>query len=366
MKCSVVVDDLRSAVRVVERAVGRTASLPILSSVYIKATKQGLLLRATNLDVGIETHTVAKVEREGEVVIPATIFSTLLSTLQGSQTIHLSLQGQDLLVDGDNQKTRLKGYLVSEYPAFPVISREYEGVLSRSALQESLSRVVLAAATYTMRQELMSVSFTLAKNTVLAATDSFRLTEEQCDGRNVTGSVTVLIPVRSIQDCLALFGQVVNVDDITVTIGDGSIQFQIGSTILLSRLIEGKFPPYSDILPRQSLTQIEVDCDVFLHTLKQSKVFTGKLSDIHLSTQEGDGLKIEAKSPEIGEYSNIIPAHISGNPITIVLNWKYIIDALFGRRGKVVLTCNTSQDPIKITSEGVNGFHIIMPMRGVM
>jgi len=367
MKCSVLVDELRSAIRIVERAVGRTASLPILSSVYIGTNSQGLLLRATNLDVGIQTQARAKIEKEGEVVIPVVILSQLLSTLEGSKYIHLSTQGQDLLVDGDNQKTRLKGFLVSEYPSFPTITKEYSGVLPKNIFQECVSRVVLAAASYTMRQELMSVSFTLARNTILAATDSFRLTEEQIEGKNVTGSVTVLIPVRSIQDFLALLGQKnFDTQEIEVTIGDGSIQFEIGNTTLLSRLIEGKFPPYEGILPKQTLTTIEVDVVSLMSVLKQAKVFTGKLSDIHISTNGSDELKIEAKSPDVGEYSNLLSAKITGNNTATVLNWKYIIDALWGRSGKVVISCNEPQSPIKITSEGVNGFHIIMPMRGVV
>ena len=365
MKCSVRVDELRLGLRNVERAVGKTASLPILSSIYFSVHDGYIVLRATNLDVGIETRINGKTDKVGEVVVPANVLITLISTLPSTHEVHLSTQGQDLLIDTQNQKTRLKGFIVSEYPTFPVIIKEYSGSVSGNSLLQSFSRVILAAATYTMRQELMSVSFSFGKKVTLAATDSFRLTEESIDGMNVSGSTTVLIPLHSIQDCITLLSHGTP-ESVGITIGEGSIEFTIGKTQILSRLLEGKFPAYAEILPKQTYTTIRVDSELLRDALKQAKVFTSKLSDIHLTTHENEGLQVEAKSPDIGEYSNIIQATIEGSPISLVLNWKYISDAITGRDGEVIFSCASAQDPVKITSQNVNGFHIIMPMRGVV
>jgi len=365
MNCSLLVGEFRTGLRSVERAIGRTASLPILSSIYLRAHKNKIIIRSTNLDVGIETTLPAQVKGDGEVVVPAIILLQLIQSLHPIKDIYISTQGQDLLIDTDNQKTRLKGYPVSEYPTFPTIVHEVSGVVSGTQLLQTLSRVSLVVATNTIRQELVSISFTFAKKTICAATDSFRLTEESIEGRDVTKSTTVLIPLHTIQNCITLLSQNTP-KDVSIIIGEGSIQFTIGRTQLLSRLLEGKFPPYTDILPKNTTTTITINNELLSGALKQARVFTGKLADIHLTVHHNDGLQIEAQSPDIGEYNNIIPASIEGNPVTIVLNWKYLTDALQGRDGNISLTCTSGQDPIKISSEGINGFHIIMPMRGIV
>ncbi len=375
MKLTCVSKNLKEAVVVAERSTSKNQTLPILNSLLLEAKNNELLIRATNLETAIEIKISCKVESPGTIVVAGKTLSTFLSQLP-DDTIQLQNQKDNLFIKTKKTQTTLRGYSHDEFPLFPSIESNTSFSVSSLDLKQGLENVIIAASNSTIKPELASVCCKVFKNTLkIAATDSFRLAEYTITSQslNLEKSTTILIPHTSIQELIRLldnngsssFGEE---KEVMVTTNKNQIVFENKKIKFISRLIEGNFPDYDQIVPKSFKTEVIVKQKDLLHQIKLASVFVGRLQDISISFQpEHKNLLFKVSNSDIGEHSSELEVSIQGEESSAKFNWRYLFDGVSHIYTEyVTLGFNGEQSPLLIKTKGdIKYYYLAMPMRGI-
>jgi DNA polymerase-3 subunit beta len=174
-----------------------------------------------------------------------------------------------------------------------------------------------------------------------------------------------MIPVGVVEECVRIFSNT-NEEMIDLHFSPQGVIVKSKDTTIYSRLIDGTFPAYEEIIPKQFLTECTVDRQKLSQHIKQAKLFSGKLHDVYLSLKVGEGITITSESQEVGQYHAVLPAHITGEGVNMTLNWKYLSDALqtFTEQ-EVFIGANKTKDAVLMKNSTGTHRHLIMPMRGI-
>ncbi|GMU73803.1 MAG: hypothetical protein AMXMBFR44_0020 [Candidatus Campbellbacteria bacterium] len=364
MKLTVQKEHLHNAVLAVERITGRNLPLPVLRCVLLYAEKNILTVRATNLDLGIEIKISADVEEDGVVAVPADTFSSLLGTLSFSGPIKLHLEGTTITVTTPKSTTHITTFSHEDFPSLPKLSPKKLFSISSKNLLDGLKSVWWSASIGSIKPELSSVYLYHDGGYITCvATDSFRLAEKKIKADSVDTLETLLIPLKNIGEMIRhLDGY-----DGTVTIhGDvHQIGFVIGDTYITSRAVEGVFPDYKQILPKEFSTEMTLLKQDFVDALKHVRVFSDQFNKLTVAIEKTKkGCLITSSNPETGEGSVFLDAAIEGDDLEMNFNYAYILDGLqsVGSDSVVVQFAGPGK-PTCIRSVGDKSFlYIVMPM----
>jgi len=326
MKIIVPKNILVQAIQTVERLVGKKESLPVLSCILIEASNQ-CVLRATNLEAGIEVLLPCDIKERGSVAVPATIFSQTIRAITG-ETVTLSVEDSNIRVEARGTKTLIKTVLHDEFP--PIGGSLKKGVrIPRQHLIKGIQAVSYAASPSMIRPELGSILISFRDDTmVCVATDSFRLAEKTFP-LSISGEIDdVLIPLKHAGELVYVLermsGEVVEMvsDDSQITISGDGVRF-------VSRVIDGVFPNYRDIIPTHPLTTATVLKSDLSDTLRKARVFSGSESQIgfHVYPQKKI-FTATAQSQHVGEMSDTIDAALTGEDIDINFHIGYLADCI--------------------------------------
>ncbi|MEK7659670.1 MAG: DNA polymerase III subunit beta [Patescibacteria group bacterium] len=368
MQFECVAEYLKKSVSIVERVVGKNPAVPILSTILFTYEQGRVIIAATNLEIGVETSFPCSGGKYGAIAIPARVFSSFLLGVENTANLIIGLHNHQLTIDVHNQQTKFQTLPTNEFPPFPTQHDSAVITVHRSLFIDAVGRVVVAASPFNIRQELGSVLFRVRQDLVCVATDSFRLVEVRiAPGEFTTTERTqqFMIPVHVVDECVRIFKESAD-ETIALHFSPQSVTIRSKETTVYSRLIDGVFPAYEEIIPKQFITECVVDRQELLQHLKQAKLFSGKLHDVYLSFTSDGGVSITSESPEVGQYHAALPAHITGEGVNITLNWKYMIDALqtFTER-EVFIGANKGKDAVLFKNTSSTHKHIIMPMRGL-
>jgi len=327
MKLILPKQQLLEAAILAERITGKKESLPVLSCILLDAQKE-LIIRATNLEAGIEIHVAGDVEEKGMVAVPASILTSTLRSVNGDKVTLRSEEG-NLLVESRGSKTLIKAIPHEE---FPVLS-EGEGKKGVAVLREKflkgIQAVSYAASPSMIRPELGSVYVSLKSSGMLCvATDSFRLAEKTISG--VTGKDTgdILIPLKHINELVYILEHMrgeqvdVRVEDFQLVIVNDGIQF-------VSRVVDANFPDYKAIVPKKATTEATLLKSDLTDMLRKARVFSG--ADQHVGLHIYPKKKIfsaTARSAEVGEMSDTLEAAVSGEDLDINFHIGYLAECL--------------------------------------
>jgi len=367
MKISCILENLKNAVALAERSSAKNQSLPVLNSIYLNGENGKVTLRSTNLETALEINLPAKIEESGSIVVSAKVLNSFLSNIKGDKVI-LQNQKDNLLVKTDNSKTVLRGYPKDEFPLFPKVDKGVSFSLSPEELINIIESVAPAASLSDIKPELSSLFFRLFKNTLkVAATDSFRLAEKTIMSKNFNSdsSVSILVPSRAAEEIARIFK---NDQYLTISFNKNQISIESDSTKFITRLVEGVFPDYEQIIPKSFDTEAIVKKEEILHQLKLSSVFTGRLNDISFFINPKEGkILLSVSNPDIGEHSSSLDAKIQGEEVELKFNWRYLMDGISCVNSEyVVLSLNNNQSPMLIKGKGDAAFlYLAMPMKGV-
>ncbi len=366
MKIICTTENLRGAVLTTERFTGRHITLPILSYILCRADDKKISFTATNLEVGVEYHLTGKIQKPGVVTIPAKLFSQLLSSIR-DETITLEVKQHQLTLHTPTSDITLLGLNPADFPTLPVIKRDHSFVLSRETLLAALQQVVSAAAVSDLKPELSGVLFSIhPKSIVLAATDSFRLAEKTIHGLDgLTERVECIVPIRTAQELLRTLSQDLS-REVRISIGEHQVVFEMENTRILSRLIDGAYPPYQNIIPDTYETTLLVNRDDLFKKIRLAAVFSSRLNDVtlHFSPTE---LEVATTNTETGGTTSRMSAKGRGVSGTTVFNYRYLSDGLEAAGGEnVVLNLNGVSGPTLIQNPGDNSYrYLVMPIRSV-
>ena len=376
MKLSCLQEDLNRGLAVVGRAVAPArTTLPITNNVLLASDQSRLKLVATNLEMAISYWTGAKVEEEGVITVPARLLTEFVNSLPNDRIdISLLPQVKTLGLKCARFEARISGIDARDFPPIPEIS---EGITTRvevGAFRQAISRVTFAAATEESRPVLTGVDAQFDKNELtLAAADGFRLAVYKLPlATAVTEQTEVIIPARTLAELNRLISDSEETVDITVNASKGQILFRLKDIELVSQLIQGSFPQYSQLIPASHTTKVVADVAEFLRATKTASIFARDGNGIvRLVATSGEGqadkLTISARSEEIGDDVGEIDAVVEGTGAKIAFNGKYLSDALSAlSESQVALEINSPSSPGVLrpvsTSQDDSYVHVIMPM----
>lgn len=327
MKIEVLQEQLMNGLNIVGRAVATRAQLPVLSHILIEAKSEGLVLSATDLEIGIKVSVAAKVIEGGVVAVPAKMFGEFLGSLNPGK-VELKLEGNTLVLSAPGYSGKFQTISADEFPAIPEVSKETEiCTLEATALSRAVERVAFASAKDSLRPVLTGVLWEFGKKKIrLVATDGFRLAVEELSVETKNEPVNLLVPSRVVMEVVRLVSEgQISVGHLGAT---NQIYFKIGEIQVVSQLLSGNFPDYGKILPKEFTTEVTVNKDEILQAIKATHIFARDNSNMVKWQVEEGKLVLLSSSPERGECRVEVPISLTGESLEIIFNAKYVLDYL--------------------------------------
>lgn len=362
MKLQVTQENLNRALNTVARVANSRNALPILANILVKTTNNRLSIAATNLDIAITQYIGAKVGEEGSVTVPARLMQDFVSSLPGG-VIELELEETKLHIKTEQYNSVINGLAADDFPAMPVIEDGKNWKISGPTLKKALQQVSFAASNDESRPVLTGVLLQVAEGSLnMAATDSYRLAEKNL-GTNEE-DVQLLVPVSAMQDLLRILSDFD--DDVQVTHDDQQVLFQVGDVDLVARLIDGKYPPYRNLIPKSFTTTATLKRADFVNVTKVSSLFARESAgSVTLNVEEEkQELSIHSIASQLGENNAVAKAKVSGGG-SITLNSRYLLDALQAFSGEDIEFCFNGKLEATLLRDpkSEDYVHIIMPLK---
>ena len=364
MKIECIKDKLYQIISRTEKVTSKNLTLPILSCLLFEAKNNNFKIKATNTDLGIESSVPVKIIKEGTIAVPGTIINNLILNIQNDRNIIIETVEGNLKIKTDHSETLIKAQPFDDFPTIPKVSGAVSFSLDSKKLIKGLKSVWFSSSISSVKPELASVYiYTIDNDLIFVATDSFRLAEKRIKIEKNNNSFNVLIPLKNIPDIIRIFEEIGG--EIDVCLSNNQISFSNNDNYIVSRLIEGVFPDYKQIIPNEVKTEVIVLKQDLLSTLKISNIFSDKFNQINIKIFPSKKIfEITTKNSNIGENTNTIQASLSGEDISVNFNYKYIIDCLQSiDSDSVSLSFNGISKPITIRGVSDRSFtYIVMPM----
>lgn len=364
MKLNCLKNYLKEAISLTERIGGKNINLPILNNTLIFTDNNKLKLISTNLEIGVEINIPAKIEKNGKVAIPSNIIYNFLSSFSGDENIYLESINNNLSISTTNTSILIKGQPINDFPNLPIIKNKKSISFKTQDLLNGLKSVYYSASISNIKPEISSIYiYTDKKNQLtFVATDSFRLAEKKLSYK-LLDFPKIIIPHKNVLEILRILE---NKEGKTDLIFDNNQILFIHENIkIISRIIDGIFPDYNQIIPEKFITDVVLDKKNLLNILKTASVFSNRLNEVNIIVEpKNKFITIQTSNNDTGEYVTKIPANITGEAIKIVFNYKYIHDSLSSFSSeKIILRFSGEGKPLLIMGVDDNSFlYLVMPM----
>lgn len=368
-------ENLQHGLAQVSRAVATRTSLPALSNVLISTDEGRLRIAASDFSIAITTWIGAAVEEEGKVAVDARLLADFVSTLPNDQVTLSSERGKYRVdVRSGRDHAEINGIEPDDFPVIPTVGDEAQTTSVDSAeLREMIAMVEFAAATDESRPVLAGVLLRLDGDSLtMAAADGFRLAVRQGKLNDLfSPALDVIVPAKAMRELGRLLADASEPAVLYVTPNQGQLIARFGNTEFLSRLIEGSFPDYRQIVPRDYSTRVELGRDSLLTAVKRSSYFARDNNDaIRLSIKPGEDeltpglVEVSANAAERGNSQSFVDASIVGPEIQVAFNARYLNDVLnVIKGGQATLGLNGANQAGVIQPTGDDGYtHVITPM----
>lgn len=365
MKIECVKERFESALGAVEKISSKTATLPILSAVFLEAKNGTLLLRTTNLELGVELSIPVKVVKEGRVALPAHTLLSFVSAIQGEKNISLEVEGGVVIVSLGKSVAKINTLPVSEFPSIPALHTTNIFTFPLSDFVEGVKAVLFSSATTTLKPEYASILFHIEGDIALfVATDSFRLAEKKITTKRAKTTEKMLIPSKNAAE-IARTLSFLSEKEVEVRIEGQQAAFVAGSAYITSRLIEGSFPDYKQIIPKEPATEVVVGKEDLLGAMRAATIFSDSFLQVGFSINPKEKrFSIETKNQTTGEQQAFLPAAFKGEAVSMNFNHRYVMDAFPSiHSDNLSFSFNGPNKPVIIRGASDKSFmYIVMPM----
>jgi len=373
MRVSCLQENLNRGLGMVGRAVAVRSPLPVALNILIVAEESRLKLVATNLEMATTCWVGAKVEEEGSITVPARVLTEFVNSLPNELIdIEMPASGRTVQFTCGRFQAHVNGIDAADFPPIPDVEGGISVEIAADSLREGISRVSLAAATDESRPVLTGINAEFeAEKLTLAAADGFRLAVYRMPlSQAVEGKTTVIIPSRTLNEVNRLLGDQEEPVVITVNAEKTQALFRLQGAEVVTQLVQGTFPNYSQVIPKKYDTRAVVEVGEFTRVAKMCSVFARDASNIvRLLVTPGADLKagkvtITAQAEEVGGNTGDIDALVDGGEAKIAFNVKYLVDVLgVIRQSQVALEVTTPSSPGVVRPIGTDNYvHVIMPM----
>ena len=365
MKISCTQEKLNKGLAIVSRVVGTRTTLPVLSNIYLEAKSGELLMSATDLEIGVTTSIGAKVDEEGSTTVPARLISEFIAA-NTDENLELESKDAGLHLKSQRFEANIKGIDPSEFPTIPEIGKEALVEIKSEDLIRAISEVIIAAATDDTRPVLSGIYFKFDKNILfMVATDSYRLAEKKIEVEGMEIEKEFIVPARTMQEILRIASSAEALEKISIAATENQVSFTVGETRIVSRLIEGSFPNYKQIIPSTFRSNASLDLKELVSAVKMAALFARQGANnikIRFTPKE---LIITSVADQIGDNISRVAAEVTGDKVEIAFNAKYVLDILLvSPEKKVLFEVNDKASPGVIKAEKAKDYvYIIMPLR---
>ena len=363
MKLECQIEEIRNRISQAERITGKNLTLPILSSILLIASNKSLKIRSTNLSLGIEIEIPAKIEKEGLVAVSGSVLSGIFSNVFQNENIHLEGIEGNLLIQTKKSKIKLKGQPAEDFPTIPRVAGTSFEIESKKLI-DGIKSVYYSSSVSDIKPEISSVfMYTNEDNLVFVSTDSFRLAEKKIKIKGLEEIPGILIPFKNVSEILRVFGEFAGV--IKVFFNKNQISFSSDNVYLTSRIIDGVFPDYRQIVPKKSETEAVVLRQDLLNALKLSNIFSDKFNQVNLKIAPPEKVfELSSANNDVGENKTFLDAALTGENIELGFNYKYFLDCFQSiATDSVSIKLSGSGSPILISPVSDPSFiYLIMPM----
>ncbi len=364
MKISTSTTELRDHIQTVARVSSTRSAIQALAGVQIAAA-DGVELRATDMDLGLRVPLQAEVMRPGEVVLPGRLLLEVVRSLPGGTvTLELRPEQQDVEIVAGTARFHLRTLRAEDFPQLPEPGGETTVAMPAHAFTETVERVSRSASRDETRPILTGVLVSAEGSSLrMVATDSYRLSvKETTLAGALAEGFEANVPARALEELTRLVDP--ETDTITIGVRANQVVFEAGEATLSSRLIDGQFPNYRQLLPEQFEHELTVDRHEVLDVVKRIALLAQKNAPLRLSFGEGE-LRVSAQTPDVGEASDTLPVPFAGEPFEIGFNPEFLIAGIESAAADaVVLKLISPLRPGLIESADGSGFlYLIMPIR---
>ena len=376
MKLLILQEKLKDGLNIVDRITGKSLTLPILSTLLLSAEKNFLNLAATDLEIGINWWILTKVEKEGQIVIPSRVLSNFVNFLP-NQKITLENKDKLLLVECQNYKTQMKGFSPEDFPIIPKVPTEDYVTVNTTPFCQGLAQVVEIASPSQARPEISGVYFSFQKDQIkIAATDSFRLGEKKLFSEEIPSlprdkEISFILPQKAAKELINIFSE--NKGKLNIYFSPNQVLFEslMAETPhpqiqLTSRLIEGEYPNYQEIIPKKYETQVVLAKNEFLNQIKIASLFSGKISEVKFKIDpKTGGIEFFSQNPDLGEHHSFLPGKIKGEKLEVSFNYRFLAAGLLNIKGsEVIFELNGEGGPGVLKPVGDPGYiYVVMPIK---
>ncbi|MFH1161691.1 MAG: DNA polymerase III subunit beta [Candidatus Jorgensenbacteria bacterium] len=368
MKLIILRNNFAAALYAAERAVGINTNLAILKNVLLKTEDSRILVTATNLELAITATVPGKIIEPGEVTVPFAILNTIVRNVT-TERVTLEEHDRNLLITTDNYEAKVQTQGAKDFPIIPSVQSTANSLsLPAELLRDALGNVVVATQFSDIRPEISGVFVRYSEGKLtFVATDSFRLAEQVLEGKQVVSGfdeVSAIIPLRTAEELLRVLDP--ENGNVKVFIDANQALFQTASLSIISRLIDGVFPEYRTIIPKQVQHEFSVNRQELQNAIKLVSAFSGRTNDISLMVGEGKKfLELHSADSAFGENRYRVPIKLKGDKFSIVFNWRYLLDGLKSYRGEeILLGVNAADRPAVLRSATEPALtYVLMPIK---
>ncbi|OGI94636.1 DNA polymerase III subunit beta [Candidatus Nomurabacteria bacterium RIFCSPLOWO2_01_FULL_40_18] len=363
MKLECKIEEIKNKISQVERITGKNLTLPILNSILLIASGKSLKLRSTNLSLGIEVEIPAKIEKEGVVAISGSVLNGIFSNVFQNENIYLESVDGNLLIQTKKSKIKLKGQLSDDFPTIPRVSGTNFEIDSKKLL-DGIKSVYYSSSPSDIKPEISSVFIhTENDSLIFVSTDSFRLAEKKIKIKGLPEITGILVPFKNISEILRVFGETAGM--IKVCFNKNQISFSLDGVYLTSRVIDGVFPDYRQIIPKTSSSSATVLKQDLLNSLKISNIFSDKFNQVNLKISPKEKVfELSSANNDIGENKTYLDAALTGEDIELGFNYKYFLDCFQSiTTDSLSIKFSGATSPLVISPVSDPSFlYLIMPM----
>jgi DNA polymerase-3 subunit beta len=362
-------ENLARGLQVVSRAVSTRSSLPVLANVLLKTEDAGLKLTATNLEIGITHWVPGKIETDGALTVPARLITDVVNSLPSGERVDLELEGKgSLSIRAGRQRAHIRGIDADEFPVIPSAGERPTTRISQKVLKRALGEVTFAAATDEARPILTGVLTRLVGDQLtLAAADNYRIAVKTLSTLDAAEETTLVIPARSYAELARVLGDTDDAVDLVLAQSKSQILFHLEGIDLVSRLIDGQFPNYQQVLPSSFTTRAVMDRDELLKAVRLSAFIASSSANVVRLRLEGSGTNsvTVAAAADVGDTEGEVEATVEGEAVTISFNARYLQEALQNlSAAQLALELTGPLSPGVLRPIGDTEYvHVIMPVR---
>jgi len=335
MKFVCLQEKLKQVLNIAERIITRNLTLPILNNILLSTDNNKLKISSTNLEIGINCWIPGKIEKEGKLTVPAKVLSSFVSSLPNKK-IELKVKNNQLIIKCENHQAIIKGLDPKDFPIIPQIKNKPLLKVNNLVFKTGLSQIIDLVSLSETRPEITGVCFRFDPDQlILAATDSFRLGEktikeiDDIDKNQIKTIKEIIIPQRTIQELIRVLNEKNSEGKTNIVLGENQVLFDLNDVQIISRLIDGQYPDYQQVIPKEFQTQFRINKQALIENIRLASFFSGKNNEVRLLVKPSKSIiEISSQDIDLGEHKSQISGEIEGVPVEIAFNYKYLLDGL--------------------------------------